>query len=136
VSNVNIMDSSAILSYLQEESGQDVVEAAFEAGPSWVSAVNYCEILSKLREKGMAALDAHAALDDLGMTVTDFDAELARLAAEMRPRTIRIGASLGDRACLALAQQAVQTHAVPTVYTAERSWAKLTWPFKVVLIRR
>jgi PIN domain nuclease of toxin-antitoxin system len=135
VSNVNVIDASAILAYLQQEKGQDIVETALDAGPSWVTAVNYCEVLSKLRENGMPADEAQTAIDDLGLTVMDFDVDLARLAAAIRVRTMPIGASLGDRACLALARRITQTQATPIVYTAEQSWTKLKWPFKVVLIR-
>jgi ribonuclease VapC len=135
VSNVNIIDASAILAYLQQERGHEVVEAVLEAGPACVTTVNYCEVLSKLCEKGMPADEARAAVNDLGLTAIDFDVELAWHAAAMRKRTMPIGASLGDRACLALAERTAGTQAVPTVYTAERSWTKLKWPFKIVLIR-
>jgi PIN domain nuclease of toxin-antitoxin system len=138
VSNVNVLDASAILAYLQQENGQDVVEAALDAGPSWMTTVNTCEVLGKLCEKGMPVEEAQATIDDLGLRVIDFDAELARYAAVMRVSTISIGASLGDRACLALAQRAIQARprtVNPVVYTAERSWMKLKWPFKIVLIR-
>jgi PIN domain nuclease of toxin-antitoxin system len=46
VSNVNVLDASAILAYLQAENGQDVGESALDAGPCWMKAVNYCEVLS------------------------------------------------------------------------------------------
>jgi PIN domain nuclease of toxin-antitoxin system len=132
---VNVLDASAILAYLQQEPGEDIVETALDRGPSHVTSVNYCEVLGKLREKGMPADEATTAADELGLTVIDFDKELARLAADLRPRTLSIGASLGDRACLALAQHAAQTDIAPVVYTAERAWTKLDWPFEIILIR-
>ena len=135
MSNVNVIDASAILAYLQQEKGQDVVESALDAGPCRVTTVNTCEVLGKLCEKGMPIAEAQDTLNDLGLTVMDFDAELARLAAAMRVRTMPIGASLGDRACLALAERTAQTGATPHVYTAEQTWTKLKWPFKIVLIR-
>jgi len=135
VSKVNVLDASAVLAYLQQEKGQDRVEAAMDSGPCWLTTVNLCEVLGKLFEKGMPPREARAALDDLGLVVVDFDAELAALAAFMRVRTRPIGASLGDRACLALAERAAQTQSAPLVYTAEQSWARLKWPFKVVVIR-
>jgi ribonuclease VapC len=135
VSSINIIDASAILAYLQQEKGQEMMEAALDAHPSWVTTVNYCEVLSKLCEKGMPADQAQAAIDDLGLILIDFDIQLARQAAAMRVRTMPIGASLGDRACLALAQRTAQSQVTPIVYTAEHSWAKLKWPFKIVPIR-
>jgi PIN domain nuclease of toxin-antitoxin system len=135
VSSVNVLDASAVLAYLQQERGGEALEAALDAGPSWISAVNLCEVLGKLCGNGMPVDEAEAAVNDLGMTVIDFDATLARHAAAMRIRTIPIGASLGDRACLALAERTAGTQTTPVVYTAEQAWAKLKWPFKIVLIR-
>jgi ribonuclease VapC len=136
VSNVNVIDASAILAYLQGEKGEEMVEAALDAGECWVTTVNYCEVMSKLCEKGMPLEEAGRAFDDLGLMLVDFDQELAGRAAEMRLRTMGIGASLGDRACLALAErEAERKSARVAVYTAEHSWKKLKWPFKVAVIR-
>lgn len=135
MSSVSVLDASAVLAYLQQEKGQDRVEEAMDEGSCWLSAVNMCEVLSKLCEKGMPPLEAQATVSDLGLKVIDFDADLAAMAAMLRVQTRPIGASLGDRACLALAQQASQTKVAPIVVTAERVWAKLKWPFKVVVIR-
>ncbi len=135
MSNVNVLDASAVLAYLQEEKGQNRIEAALDAGTCWLSTVNMCEVLGKLCEKGMPPQEAQATVNDLGLKVINFDADLAALAAFLRVRTKPIGASLGDRACLALAQQASKTKVAPVVFTAEKAWARLKWPFKVVVIR-
>ena len=135
MSKVGVLDASAVLAYLQEEDGQDRVEAALEEGPCRMTTVNTCEVLGKLCEKGMPPPEAQAALDDLGLIVVNFDEELARLAAILRLRTRSIGASLGDRACLALAEQTARPPVTAIVYTADHAWAKLKWPFRVVLIR-
>ena len=135
MNKVNVLDASAVLAYLQQEKGQDGVEAALDAGPCWLVTVNLCEVLGKLCEKGMPPQEAQAAVDDLGLIIMNFDADLAALTAFLRVRTKPIGASLGDRACLALAEQAAHTEVAPVVYTAEPAWAKLKWPFKVVVIR-
>jgi ribonuclease VapC len=135
VSKVRILDASAVLAWLQEEKGEDRVEAALDEGPCRMSAVNLCEVLGKLCEKGMPPQEARAAVDDLGLTIIDFDPELAAIAAFMRVRTKSIGASLGDRACLALAEQSVHNHDAPLVFTADPAWARLKWPFKIVAVR-
>lgn len=135
MTKVSVLDASAVLGYLQQEKGQDRVEAALDAGPCWLSAVNLCEVLGKLCEKGMPPTEAQATVDDLGLVLVDFDPALAASAASLRLRTKPIGASLGDRACLALAQQAVDTKVTPLVLTAEHSWSKLKWDFKIVTIR-
>ena len=59
-----------------------------------------------------------------------FDDDQAKLAAELLPRTRAKGLSLGDRACLALAI----ARGLPAL-TADRTWATLHLPIKVVLIR-
>jgi len=135
VSDVRIIDASAALAYLQQEKGQDRVEAAFDEGPCVMSAVNACEVLGKLCEGGMPPEEAGAAFDDLALTVVDFGAELARQAAFLRVPTRAIGASLGDRACLALARHLADAEDTPIVYTAEKAWTRLKWPFKIVVIR-
>ena len=57
------------------------------------------------------------------------------MAAALRVRPRPLGASLGDRACLALAQHAADAQMTAIVYTAEQAWMRIKWPFKVVLIR-
>ena len=135
MSSVNILDASAVLAYLNEERGEDVVEAALDAADSWITSVNYCEVLSKLCDKGMSEQEASKALDEVGLTVVDFDRELAVRAAALRPRTKGIGASLGDRACFALAERCISTQLAAVVYTADQAWTSIRWPFKVIVIR-
>jgi PIN domain nuclease of toxin-antitoxin system len=135
VSDVNIMDASAILAYLNEEKGQQVVEDAIDAAPSWITTVNYCEVVGILCRTGMPEAEAAGALDALGLLLIHFDRELAIRSGGMRVRTAPIGASLGDRACLALAEVTAASSSKVTVYTAERAWMKIKWSFKVVLIR-
>lgn len=142
MSRVCVLDASAVLTWLQQERGHQAVEAAFDAGPCWMSTVNTCEVMGKLCERGMPPDDAQATLDELGLTVVAFDPALARLAASLRVRTMTIGASLGDRACLALATSLAQPApragalpSMPLVLTAEKAWARLKWPFQVQLIR-
>lgn len=132
---VCILDASAVLAYLQQETGEERVDAALDSGPCWLSAVNLCEVLGRLVANGMPPDEAQAAVDELGLLIVDFNSEQAALAASLWPRTLAIGASLGDRACLALAGRAADSHEPPTVLTAERAWLKIKWPFKVALIR-
>ena len=134
MNNIHVLDASAVLVYLQQEEGNDRVEAAMETAPCWMTTVNASEVMGKLCEKGMPAEEAQLAIDDLGLILIDFDRELARLAAALRPRTMAIGASLGDRACLALAQRSHGSGKV-SVYTAEQGWARLSWPFELIVVR-
>lgn len=135
MSSIQILDASATLAYLQQERGQDYVGRVLKDGPCWMTTVNTCEVLGRLCDRGMPPQEAQIALDELELVVKVFDEELAALAAFLRVPTRSIGASLGDRACLALAQQAYRTGDIPVVYTAETAWTNIKWPFKVVIIR-
>jgi ribonuclease VapC len=135
MSDIGILDASAILAYLHKERGVEIVNQILDRGPCWASAVNVCEVLGKLYERGMSSPEAEAAINELELTIVEFDLQMARLAASYRIRTRSFGFSLGDRACLALAPRAIQTGFNPTIYTADQSWTKIKWPFKITLIR-
>ncbi|MFZ1106612.1 MAG: PIN domain-containing protein [Hyphomicrobiaceae bacterium] len=64
------------------------------------------------------------------LAIVPFDEELARQTGALRPATRSLGLSLGDRACLALAQR----ERLP-VLTADRSWAKLDLGIAITMVR-
>jgi ribonuclease VapC len=123
-----VLDASAVLALLNEEAGGERVEAAL-AG-SMIGSVNYCEVLGKLIDGGMPEDEARQSVQLLGIEIIGFDEESARVAASLRLSTRRLGLSLGDRCCLALGL----SRGFP-VMTAERVWARVKTPVKVVLIR-
>ncbi|MCE5230243.1 type II toxin-antitoxin system VapC family toxin [bacterium] len=135
MNNLSILDASAILAFLQREKGHELVEAALDGGQCWVSTVNICEVLGKLCDHGVPIKEAELAVNELGLKVLEFDWDHTRTAADLRARTRKIGASLGDRACLALAHYCRMTGIPIVVYTAEQAWARIDWPFEIVLIR-
>ena len=134
MSSIQILDASAGLAYLQQERGQKCVGDVLRNGPCWMTTVNTCEVLGRLCDGGMPLLEARTALDELGLASRSSTRNWLSLAAFLRVRTRSIGASLGDRACLALAMQAA-VRDTPVVYTADTAWTKIKWPFKVVTIR-
>ena len=110
------MDASAVLAWLREEPGADVV--AERLAGSHVSAVNLSEVLQKSLASGA---DTDGLADDLlavGLLVADFGAEQASVAAELWASTRRLGLSVADRACLATAV----VLGVPAL-TADQQWA-------------
>ena len=113
------VDASALLALLNQEPGGERVAAAMPDGVA-LSAVNLSEVVAKLSEAGLPEAAVHQALDPLGLQTAAFDAELAYRAGLLRPLTRGAGLSLGDRACLALAQRL----GLP-VLTADRTWAEL-----------
>jgi ribonuclease VapC len=124
-----VLDASAVLALLNEETGTEVVEEALPG--ALIGAVNLSEVLSKLAEFGMSNDDAWSAITGLGLEIVAFDVETARIAASLRRATRSYGLSLGDRACLALG---VQRGAL--VLTADRAWLALDEPaLKIRAIR-
>ena len=113
-----VLDSSAVLALLADEPGSDEVEAALPG--ALLSTVNLGEIVAKLCERGMPAEEATTLIYSIGVEVADFDADQASRSGELRASTRIAGLSLGDRACLALAQ----VRKLP-VLTADAAWARL-----------
>ncbi len=123
-----VLDSSAILAHLQSEPGSERV--AEHLGDALICAVNFSEIVSKLVERGAALSLIRPALSRYGLSVVAFDEELAELAGALRASTKARGLSLGDRACLALAERA----RLP-VLTADRMWKDLGVAVDVRILR-
>ena len=110
------LDASALLALIQGEPGADIV--ARRISDSLLSTVNYAEVIGTLTRRSGSPENARAAVAAFPLRIVDFDAETAYRAGALEPVTRREGLSLGDRACLALAER----HGVPAL-TADRSWA-------------
>lgn len=127
---MNVFDSSAVIAYLNGEPGGDQVEDLLGAGPALISAANYAEVMSKVYERGTTEADAAILWRDLNIGVEPLTEVVAAAAARLRPVTRSLGLSLGDRCCLALAQQVDAA----TVITADRVWKSLKG-WRITLIR-
>ncbi len=123
-----VLDASAVLSTFRGEPGGEVAEEAF--GDSLISAVNLCEVVSKLVDEGITEADALLIAMTPSYAIADFDEALGLQAGALRAATRRWGLSLGDRACLALARR----EGLP-VLTADRAWASLDIGVEIRLIR-
>jgi ribonuclease VapC len=95
-----VLDASALLVLLQEESGADEVERVLDGAS--MSSVNLSEVIQKSEQHGVDTEGLEYDLEALGIEFHGFDVEMARLTAELW--TEGSGLSLGDRACLALAR--------------------------------
>lgn len=124
----SVLDSSVVLAYLWDEPGAAAAEKAF--GNALISSVNLAEILAKLMNKGAEFETALAAFDELDIQVKDFTRDLAERAGEFSRITNIRGLSLGDRACLALAQR----EKLPAI-TADRAWKDVDIGVEIELIR-
>ena len=123
-----VLDASAVLAHIRGERGSDTVEQL--AADACMSAVNLAEVISKLMEWSLSAAQADAIVFRYALDVVPFDEELARRAGALRPATKTLGLSLGDRACIALAQR----EALPVV-TTDRHWGKLTLGIEIKIVR-
>jgi len=110
-----VLDSSAVLAVLNGEPGVDKIAQVLT--DALLSTVNYAEVVAKLVERGTSLVEAKTALQSIALTTVDFDIALAQRTGELRSETRKRGLSLGDRACLSLAQR----EGVAAI-TADRSW--------------
>ncbi len=116
-----VLDASALLAYLRDEPGAELVADAIADGVV-ISTVNLAEVLSRSADRGadpakIAAKLTQSGLLDGAITVEPFTTADAIDAARLRPLTRDAGLSLGDRACLALARR-LGTPAL----TADTAW--------------
>jgi PIN domain nuclease of toxin-antitoxin system len=124
-----VLDASAILAVINDEPGAQVVIEALQQR-ALLSAVNYAEVMSKLIERGLDRFVASTAIRSMGVALIGFEIDLAERAGELRPQTKRLGLSLADRACLALAER----EKLPA-FTADKSWRDAGLAIEIRLIR-
>ena len=125
-----VLDASAILAFLQREPGSSIVAAAVEQGTCFVSAVNVAEVLAKLTDSGMTLEECWMSVRDIELETVAFDAAAAVATAALRSSTRSAGLSLGDRACIALAQSLE----LPVV-TTDRAWLAVPLPVETIFAR-
>jgi len=128
--NKVVLDTTAVLAYLFQESGADMVSLVLETGSGLISSVNYAELVSKLIDHGMTSEIIRETLYDLELDVIEYDEHQAFLTGELLTASKSFGLSLGDRACLALGI----TKQLP-VLTADRVWSNVPVQTQVQVIR-
>ncbi len=109
-----VLDASAILAFLQDETGSDVVEASLIDG-ALCGAANWSEVAQKVRAAGRDWDLVRALLVSYAVRVEPVTADDAELAA--RRWRAGDGLSLADRLCLALAERVDAD-----VLTADTTW--------------
>ena len=123
-----VLDASALLALLNDEKGADKVRELLP--DALISTVNLAEVVTRLSLLGMPAEQTREILTLLGLEIVPFDEEQAFLTGLLVAKTHSLGLSLGDRACLALAN-VTSTTAV----TADRVWKELKLGVKIQLVR-
>lgn len=130
----SVLDASALLAYLLDEPGRDVVAYAIAVG-AVMSVVNWAEVLSKFKQRGEEPQDVVAnfrrqpflrnGVQFRSMTRAD-----CLTVAELWPWQRAYNLSLADRACLALGLRLER----PVVH-AEQRWQSLEVGVPLQLIR-
>jgi PIN domain nuclease of toxin-antitoxin system len=113
-----VLDASALLALLNSEPGGEIVADLLASAV--ISSVNWSEVVQKSLDRQADVDGLRQDLEALGLEIRSFTAEDAERTAHLRAITERLGLSLGDRACLALAASL----GLPAV-TADRIWDDL-----------
>lgn len=114
-----VLDASALLALLLGEPGGEKVRAVM--ADAAISTVNLAEVIAHYARNGASEAEIREVLDPLPFDRIDFDAEFAMACGLMIAATRAAGLSLGDRACLSLAQR-IGVSAL----TADRSWSTVS----------
>ncbi|NJN37651.1 MAG: type II toxin-antitoxin system VapC family toxin [Acaryochloridaceae cyanobacterium CSU_3_4] len=94
-----VLDASAVLALLNNETGADRVQSVLEEATCFMSVVNWSEVARKLVSKGRAVEPVAESLQAVGLEFKNFDYDLAVASAQIAAPPL----SLGNRACLSLA---------------------------------
>jgi PIN domain nuclease of toxin-antitoxin system len=123
-----VLDTSALLAFVNgEPGGENVAEVI---GDAVISTVNLAEAITKLVDRGASIELARDALATVDYAVADFDRAQAEATGALIAQTRGRGLSLGDRACLALAQR----EQLP-VLTGDRIWLEVVSGIEIRLFR-
>ncbi len=123
-----VLDASVVLAVVYNEPGADAAAARFTGGV--MSVVNLAETLSTIAKNGGDPAFSAAQLRLAGIEFAPVSEMQAVDAAALRPLTLHLGLSLGDRLCLALARE----RRLP-VLTNERRWLEFDFGVPVELGR-
>lgn len=129
-----VLDASALLAYLHDEPGAELVADAIAVG-ACMSTVNVAEVLSRLADHDTDPGEFADELSERGIlggaiSIEPFTMADAIDVARLRPLARTAGLSLGDRACLALARRLGS----PAV-TADTAWSMVDVGVRLTQIR-
>jgi len=123
-----ILDSSAVLAFIQRERGGDKVKEIIKN--SYLSTVNFSEIVSKLYFFQFSKKEVYDIIIQLEINLVDFDKNIAIDTGYIKYLNKKLGLSLGDCACIATAIAKNLD-----IVTADKIWLNLDLPVKVISIR-
>ena len=125
-----VLDTSAVMAWLQQEPGWEAVGRAFATENCRMSAVNLAELVAKSAERMRDHAEIAAMIAELPIEIVPSDKAQAFATGLLRAATRNLGLSLGDRACLALAKS-INVVAL----TADKPWLDLDIDVRIECIR-
>ena len=129
---IHVMDASALLAVSKGERGADFVMELINTRDCVISSVNMAEVGARLLDLGLPFRELERGIAQFNVGIVDFNQEQALASAALRAVTRSAGLTLGDRACIALAQLMQGC-----VVTSDRAWLDIaeTTQIKVLMIR-
>ena len=125
-----VLDASAILALLNQESGAEQVEQALLLPATCMSSVQLAEVTAKLIMAGVPVLHVREIMAELSITIITLDEKIAFESSLLMPLTKPFGLSLGDRVCLATSSVV----GLPAL-TADKIWLNIKSSIVVETIR-
>lgn len=126
---VCVLDTSALIAFLTQETGWEQV-ADYLVQDAYFSEVNRAEFYTYMVRNSQTIENAQAILARTELITVDFDEAQAAATAALYPAGRSLGLSLGDRACLALAQ----SRTLPVI-TTDKAWQGLDIGVDIRVIR-
>ncbi|MCG8273942.1 type II toxin-antitoxin system VapC family toxin [Aquamicrobium sp. NLF2-7] len=114
-----VIDTSAVMAFLNDEIGADQAEQWLDQGAA-ISGLCVQETMANLVRRDVDRQSAVEVIEALGLEVHPLDFDLAIDAGDLITSTRSKGLSHGDRACLALARKL----RLPAV-TADTAWSSV-----------
>ena len=113
-----ILDSSALLALIKEESAAEVIKPLLKH--TIMSAVNVAEAVLILQQFHVQSQESLTLITDIISNIMPFDLEQAIYVAELESHVQNKDLSLGDKICIALGIKLQMP-----VYTTKHKWSEL-----------
>ncbi|NRA73937.1 MAG: PIN domain-containing protein [Rickettsiales bacterium] len=128
INKASVIDSSALLALINNETGTEQIKEYFET--SYMSVINATECLIVLNRNGMPINVAQSLLESIISKFLPSEYHDMELIAKIKNDHKSLGLSLGDSVCIALGNKLDLQ-----IVTADRTWQKVQSKSKIICIR-